>query len=144
MGSIPTHSRHWVNVNNDYCVSIIGTLGTYTFVEVELVKTEPPIVRVTGEVDYGNVGEVRTAIEQAITSSPSGLVVDLSATTYLDSAGVAAIIAAYQQLRRTNGKLALVITDKNVRRILDLVRLDVLPGFSIHSELESAKQAVLS
>lgn len=111
--------------------------------EVETAKTEPPVVHVTGEVDYGNVGEMRTAIEQAIRSSPSSLVVDLSETTYLDSAGVAAIIAGYQQLRRTNGKLALVITDKNVRRILDLVRLDVLPGFSIHSELEPAKQAVL-
>jgi anti-sigma B factor antagonist len=130
--------------NDVYCVSMLGTLGTYNFVEVELVKNEPPVVRVTGEVDYSNVSEMRAAIDQTIGNSPSGLVIDLSETTYIDSAGIAAIIAGYKQLRRANGKLALVTTDKNVRRIIDLVRLDVLPGFSIHSELEPAKQAVLS
>ncbi len=123
---------------------MLDSLGKYNFVEVELVTTKPLVIRVNGEVDYGNVDKMRTAIEEAIAISPSGLVVDLSGTTYVDSAGIAAIIAAYQQLRRANGKLALVITDKNVRRILDLVRLDALPSFSIHSELESAKQAVSS
>jgi anti-sigma B factor antagonist len=110
--------------------------------EVQLVAGEPSVVRVSGEVDFSNVGRLKDAIDEALRRSPHGFVLDLSPTSYVDSAGVAAIISAYQRLAADQGRLSIVITNRNVRRILDLVRLDMLAGLSIHTDLESAAQAI--
>lgn len=60
------------------------------------------LVRVAGDVDLDNVAQLR----QALAASPAGgpLVVDLSAVTYLDSSGVAALFG-----RARAGGLELVV-----------------------------------
>ena len=46
------------------------------------------VARVSGEVDISNVGLVRRRLEDAVSNASVGMVIDLSATTYLDSSGV--------------------------------------------------------
>lgn len=46
------------------------------------------VARISGEIDISNVGAVKRTLTDAVTSSASGLVVDISGTTYLDSSGV--------------------------------------------------------
>src|SRR3954469_10711337 len=60
-------------------------------------------VRLAGEFDLSAVGEFRAAIDAAAVAQP--LAVDLSAVSYVDSSGIAALVGAH---RRAGGALTLV------------------------------------
>src|SRR5690242_2976054 len=49
---------------------------------------ELPVAVVHGEVDAANVAEIGVALRTLVTNRSSVLIVDLSPTTYLDSAGI--------------------------------------------------------
>lgn len=82
------------------------------------------------------------ALEAAAKDSPSGFVVDLTQAIYIDSAGIAALVTAYRRVSKTGGGLALVVPEGNVRRLLSLIRLEVLPGLFICDDPGSAERAL--
>ena len=49
---------------------------------------DTPVAAVDGEVDASNVSDVAAALRQLVTNRSNELVVDLSPTSYLDSAGI--------------------------------------------------------
>jgi anti-sigma B factor antagonist len=107
---------------------------------------EDPVftVQVAGEVDLANVGELVTALERAVTESPRGLVLDLSATTYVDSAGLSAILSAYQRLRSSNGVIVIVITNPVLREIFDIMRMESFPGMRLCTDASTAREYMAS
>jgi anti-anti-sigma factor len=85
------------------------------------------IARLDGEVDLSNADDVRRAVLTAIRDHGSGLVLDLSATTYLDSTGLRLLFDLAEWLHQRDQRLALVVTDEAlVRRVLLLSKLDGL------------------
>lgn len=108
--------------------------------------TEDPQVAVhaEGEIDLSNVGEFALALDEAVRKSPKGFIVDLSDTTYIDSAGVQAILVAYGKVRNNNGRIALVLGNENIRLVLGVANLHVLPGMSVSEDVDSARRAVAS
>lgn len=76
--------------------------------------------------------------------SPTGFVIDMSDVHYIDSAGISALVFAFRRVCPSGGKLGIVITDKNVRRIVTLTRLHTLPGISLHEDVSEAKNALKS
>lgn len=79
-----------------------------------------------GEIDLANAGWLRTALVSAIDAGATGLVVDMTAATFLDSAGVAALVRAARRASATGSALRLAVTAPPVLRVLDLVGLDQL------------------
>ena len=55
------------------------------------------VVTVPTEIDAANAGEIRQAILSAASHDLAVLIIDMSGTTFCDSAGVQAIIAARHQ-----------------------------------------------
>jgi len=98
---------------------------------VEIIHGEHSVVRVSGEIDLSNVGEVKAAIDEVAARASGGFILDLSEVRYIDSQGVALVMANYQRLREAGGVLALVAQDPNVRGIFELVHSEELPGFVI-------------
>lgn len=109
---------------------------------VEIRQGVPTVVEVSGEIDISNVNELRSALDDVIKTSPNGLVIDLAQTDYIDSAGIAALMSAYQRLRG-HGVLALVVSNENIKSILSLVHLEKLPGVAVTEDRESAERAVV-
>ncbi|MCE5321818.1 STAS domain-containing protein [bacterium] len=109
---------------------------------VEIVEDTQVIVRVSGEVELPNVDKLRSAVESAAMASPNGFVIDMNGVSYIDSAGISALVFAYRRVCPSGGRLALVITDKNVRRIVTLTRLHTLPGISLHDDINEALSAL--
>ena len=68
-----------------------------------------PVGVVTGEVDASNVAEVGVALRGLVTNRSSVLIVDLSPTTYLDSAGINLMFALGDELGARQLQLRLVI-----------------------------------
>lgn len=82
------------------------------------------IVRVSGEIDLSNVARVRDAIGAAMPDLPV-VVVDLSGTEYLDSAGIAMLFRLAERLSYNRQELQLVVpSDAPIRAVIRLTRLD--------------------
>ena len=94
---------------------------------------EQAVVTVPAEIDTINAGEVRQAL-LAASHDATVLIIDMSGTTFCDSAGVQAIIDTYNQAAATRTQLRLVATE--VLRILTLVGVHQL--IPIYPTLEAA------
>ena len=90
------------------------------------VEFTESVVRVTGEIDLSNIAVLNSTLREAESSSPHGFIIDLSDATYIDSAGIQSILTAYHHLKRTNGRLSIVVKNKAVQDLLYIIRLDIL------------------
>ena len=64
------------------------------------------VVTLPAEVDVTNADEIREALLTAASHVVAVLIIDMSGTTFCDSAGVGAIIAAYRQAAATGDQAA--------------------------------------
>jgi anti-sigma B factor antagonist len=94
--------------------------------EVEVVADAvAPVVRVRGEIDLSNTATIRATLIEALPHAASGLVLDLSETTYLDSSGIRLLFDVAERLQARRQRLLLVLTEAAlVRRVLVLTKLD--------------------
>jgi anti-anti-sigma factor len=98
---------------------------------------EVPVARLEGEVDASNVHEMGERLRSLLTNRSLALVVDLTATTYLDSAGLNLLFALGEELRGRQQRLGLVIADGSpIARMVALVGLD--KSVPVHSTLAEA------
>lgn len=93
------------------------------------------VVAVAGEVDLSWSSELRTAILDALSKHPQVLV-DLSAVSYIDSSGIAALVEGYQTAKGKNVRFGLLAISDAVKAVLELARLDQV--FPIYADLEAA------
>jgi anti-sigma B factor antagonist len=83
------------------------------------------IIHVRGEIDLSNADQVRDAIGAAVPDDAVVVVVDLSDTAYLDSAGVAMIFRLAERLNVGRQELRLVVPpDAPIRAVVRLTSLD--------------------
>jgi anti-sigma B factor antagonist len=98
---------------------------------------EVPVARVEGEVDASNVHEMGDRLRSLLTNRSVALVVDLTATTYLDSAGLNLLFALGEELRGRQQRLALVVAERSpIARMVALVGLD--KTVPVHATLAEA------
>ncbi len=82
------------------------------------------LVRVYGEIDMSNDREILTAIEVAVARETDRLVLDLTNTTYLDSAGLALLLRLAERIQARQQLLSVVVpVDSRVRRAFELTGL---------------------
>jgi anti-anti-sigma factor len=86
---------------------------------------EIPVARLQGEVDASNVKEMGDRLRSLLSNRSVALVIDLSATTYLDSAGINMLFALAEELRGRQQRLALVVGNGSpIARMITLTGLD--------------------
>ena len=95
------------------------------------------VVTMPAEIDVSNAGEIRQALRAALSHDIAVLVIDMSETTFCDSAGVHVIIAAYRRAAATGIGLRLAAT--TVLRVFTLVGVDQL--IPMYPTLEAALAA---
>ena len=98
---------------------------------------EVPVARLEGEVDASNVKEVGDRLRSLLSNRSVALVVDLTRTTYLDSAGINLLFALGEEMRGRQQRLALVVADASpIARMVRLTGLD--QSFAVHGTLPRA------
>jgi anti-anti-sigma factor len=101
---------------------------------------EVPVARVEGEVDASNVHEMGDRLRSLLTNRSMALVVDLTATTYLDSAGLNLLFSLGEELRGRQQRLGLVVADGSpIARMVAIVGLD--RAVPVHRTLAEALSA---
>jgi anti-sigma B factor antagonist len=86
------------------------------------------VVSVAGEIDIATVPQLRPALEAAV-SSGGPVTVDLSGVTFMDSTGLGVLIQALKHSQVAGGAFHLVVTQPNVKKVLEITGLTEL--FSI-------------
>ncbi len=92
------------------------------------------VITMPAEIDKANADQVRQALLAVTGPGAAVVIIDMSATTFCDSAGVHAIIAAYRHAASAGSHLRLVAT--SVLRIFELIGADQL--MPLYPSLESA------
>ena len=105
---------------------------------VDISNIPHRVVKAYGEIDISNVESLNAALQGAADESPSGFVLDISGTDYIDSAGIQAIISAYRRLRQSDGKLIIVNDNETIKELISIVHLDKLPNVTIIDDLSNA------
>ena len=95
-----------------------------------------PVVSVMGEVDIATAPTLEQTLLGATDGGPGHVIVDLTGCSFLDSRGLAALIASKTRLERTNRRLMLVLPNPSVLQILQITRSDEL--FEIYPSLPAA------
>jgi anti-anti-sigma factor len=95
------------------------------------------VIRVHGEVDISNDKDVLAAIERAVPHSALRLIVDLTHTSYLDSAGLALLLRLAERMQARRQQMQIVAPlGSPVRTVLELTGLPrVIP---LEGRLEDA------
>ena len=81
---------------------------------------------VPGELDLTIADGLREALLGALNAGALGLVVDMTPTTFCDSAGISAISRAVRRAAASDATMRLAVTSPAVLRVLDLVGIDRL------------------
>ncbi|ONM50346.1 STAS domain-containing protein [Nocardia donostiensis] len=92
------------------------------------------VLTVTGEVDLATAPALENAIDAILGAEPAGLVIDLTAVSFLASAGMAALVAAHQRAGTTS--IAVVADGPATSRQLKMTSLDRV--FALHTTLDDA------
>ena len=85
---------------------------------------EHAVVTPVGELDLSNVGRLRDVLNELYLRAGTQVVVDLDQITFIDSAGLGALIGARRRAYAVNGSLTLVCTQERILRLLAITRLD--------------------
>ncbi len=84
------------------------------------------IVTVDGQLVVTNRQEFKQAILDAVEQGACLVVVDFTASGYIDSSGLGALVSLSRRLRETGGDLRLVGLNEDLRTLFELTRLDAL------------------
>ncbi|MGW6577478.1 STAS domain-containing protein [Streptomyces sp. NPDC054945] len=98
------------------------TSKEHTIPQAALPGPGQPVVRVSGDMDFEHDQQLRAMLMAAISRAPthSDVVVDLRNSSFCDSAGLNALLAARQQAREQGTKLMLAAPSHQMIRLLQL------------------------
>ena len=88
------------------------------------VDDERGVVAVRGEIDLFTTPRFKQALIASIEMGFVRIVVDLSETTFLDSAGLGALIGVLKRLRARHGALAIVNVNEAVAKTFAATGMD--------------------
>jgi anti-sigma B factor antagonist len=82
------------------------------------------LFEITGRIDSTNANELGEALNTAIDTGHTQIVVDLSGVEYMSSAGLREMVTALKKVKRGTGDLRLAAPSERVLEVLELAGLD--------------------
>jgi anti-sigma B factor antagonist len=105
-------------------------------IEDRQIDDETHVVAVTGEIDLFTSPEFKQRVSAPIDAGRGRIVVDLTATTFIDSSSLGVLIGAHRRLRRRGGKLVVVCGNEAIVKTFKITGLDGV--FTIVPSLDEA------
>jgi anti-sigma B factor antagonist len=99
-------------------------------------RNQPNVLPLKGEIDLHVSPVVTASLNAMIEKKPDRMVIDLSEVTYIDSAGLAALIQAMQKVEAYGGNFLLAGLQETVRSIFEISRLDQV--FQVFPDVDTA------
>ena len=93
-------------------------------VKTEKVDESTYVIALAGEVDLYTAPEFKQQLLDVIGQGGKEVVVDFSDTTFIDSTTLGVLVGGVKRLRAQEGRLSLVCSDRNIRKIFEITGLD--------------------
>ena len=77
-----------------------------------------------GRVDGANALDFHEALEDAISSDDTGMVLDLGGITYISSAGLRVVLLVAKTLQKQNAKMVVCSLSDSIREIFEISGFD--------------------
>jgi anti-sigma B factor antagonist len=90
----------------------------------ERLDDDSGLVSVSGESDLYTAPQLKGEVLRLIGAGSNRLVVDLTRTSFVDSATLGVLLGGLKRLRPKGGEIVLVIADPNIRKIFEITLLD--------------------
>ncbi len=100
------------------------------------VDDDTHVVSVTGEIDLFTAPEFKQRMSAPIDAGRSNLVVDLTATTFIDSSSLGVLIGAHRRLKLRGGTLVVVCDNDAIVKTFRITGLDGV--FKLVSSVDEA------
>ena len=107
-------------------------------IAVEPAADGAAVVAVAGDADLHSAPELREKLTDLVDGGTTRVVVDLSDATFVDSMTLGVLLGTTKRLRLKGGRLDLVVSRAEIRRIFEITMLDRV--FELHSSREEAEQ----
>jgi anti-sigma B factor antagonist len=98
------------------------------------------IVVVAGEVDLATAPQVREVLASGVASDAGSVCLDLGAVEFLDSVGLALVLAMHRELRLRGGRLAIVCPDGPAKLLFEVTGVDA--ELALYPTREAAVEAL--
>lgn len=98
------------------------------------------VLTIAGELDGFTVPVFHQHVRALTREGQHNLIVDLNGVTFIDAAGIGALVVARRRLRAYHGSVRLVVGEEKTLRLFRLVGLRSV--FTIHSSLAEAIEAI--
>lgn len=96
------------------------------------IRTEgdATVVAVSGPIEAAAAPELRRRLDDLVGAGSRVFVLDLADVPFMDSAGIATLVALFKRVRLAHGDVRLAALQPRVERLVRLLRLErVLPVF---------------
>ncbi len=94
------------------------------------------VLKLPAEIDLTIADAVREALLSVLNAGALGLVVDMTGTTFCDSAGITALVRAARRADANGATMRLAVTASPVLRVLTLVGIDRL--IDVYPDVDAA------
>lgn len=109
-------------------------------VESRMLDGAVAVITLRGEVDIYTAPRFKERLLAVLDDGIRGLVIDLSAVTFIDSTALGVMIGGVRRMHEVGGDMALVVTTRPVERVLSITGLDRI--FTIHQSVNDAVAAL--
>lgn len=82
------------------------------------------VLTARGTIDYWTAGPLRTAVEEAVAVPCPRVVLDLGGVSFVDSTGLALLVAADQWAGNRDGRFRIAEPAAQLRRLLSMTNLE--------------------
>ena len=100
------------------------------------LTSDTQVVAVTGEIDLFTAPEFKQRVSAPIDAGSSNVIVDLSATTFIDSSSLGVLIGAHRRLKLRGGALVVVCDNEAIVKTFRITGLDGV--FTLVKSLDDA------
>lgn len=83
-------------------------------------RNQVPLIKIKGEVDVYNAGQLKTALLDLISKNYKLLILNLENVQYIDSTGLGTIAQAAHSISQQNGKIHVVCTRPSIKKIFEV------------------------
>jgi anti-sigma B factor antagonist len=105
-------------------------------ITIEEARPGAAVVTLAGEIDLYTCPEFKQELLRVIADGASLVVIDLTATTFIDSTALGVIIRGVERLKLKDGRLVVVCADPNIVKIFEVTGLNRI--FSVYGTRDEA------
>jgi anti-sigma B factor antagonist len=97
------------------------------------------VLRLEGELDTYNCGQLRSAIVEQVNQGHAGIIVNMLKVQYIDSTGLGSLVGGLKRVSERGGFMRLVCDNPMIIKVFEITGLDRV--FAIHGTEEDALKA---